>query len=82
MELIGTEYCDFVVSTEVDQVVVSVKKDPEFIKKLFAKLRMFYFRFLLPNFCRASQNGIMMQGIDGSYREISEEVYNQVFKKG
>ncbi len=71
MELVGADYCDFVVATEVDLEVVSVRRDPVFVKELFEKMRVFYFRFLLPNFCRADEKGIMEEGPEGSYLEIS-----------
>lgn len=80
MELVGTEFCDFVVATEVDTVIVSIKKDPAFVKDLFEKMRIFYFRYLLPNFCRADWKGIMEQGPDGSYIEISQEIYDLTYK--
>lgn len=71
MEIVGCDYCDFMVATEVDSVVISVKRDKDFVYTLLERLKEFYFRFLLPNFCRTNEKGAMELGLEGSYIELS-----------
>jgi hypothetical protein len=73
MEMVGTDKCDFIVYTEKDFFVTTVYKDQEFIDTMMEKLKMFYFRFLLPNLCRRETYSSPMP----PYREITEELYRK-----
>jgi hypothetical protein len=77
MELVGTDKCDFIVWTTKDFFVTTVYKDQDFIDEMMEKLKMFYFRFLLPNLVRRKKYDAPMP----KYMEISEEVYNKRYKR-
>ena len=75
MEIVGTQLCDFVVYTGSDVLVLKVGKDEEMVREMFAKLKMCYFRYVLPNLCRR-------EGWDGEmpeYREISQALFERFF---
>lgn len=76
MELAGTNKCDFIVYTTKDFFVTTVHRDQSFIDDMMKKLKMFYFRFLLPNLCRRARYDSQMP----PYREISQEIYEKKYK--
>lgn len=76
MEIVGTQDCDFIVYTSKDFYVTTEKKNEEYIAEMFAKLKMAYFRFLLPNFCRRDDYDSEMP----AYKEISQEIYEKKYK--
>lgn len=76
MEIAETTECDFIVYTSKDFYCTTEKKNLQYIKELFEKLKMVYFRFLLPNLCRrADYNSPMPQ-----YRQISQELYEKKYQ--
>lgn len=75
MELVGTHKCDFIVYTTKDFFVTTVHRDQAFIDDMMRKLKMFYFRFLLPNLCRRTRYDSQMP----PYREISQAIYEKKY---
>lgn len=73
MEIVGTDKCDFIVYTTKDFFVTTVYRDQEFIDDMMDKLKMFYFRFLLPNLCRRVKYDAPMP----PYMEISQAIYEK-----
>lgn len=76
MEIVDINYCDFIVYTSKDFYVTTEKRNQEFINEMFEKLKMIYFRFLLPNFCRREDYNAGMP----EYKEISQEIYEKKYK--
>lgn len=76
MEIAETTECDFIVYTSKDFYCTTEKKNQDYIEKLFKKLKMVYFRFLLPNFCRRADYNSPMP----AYKQISQELYEKKYK--
>ena len=75
MGILGVKSCDFVIYTSRELKVINVKFDSLLFADMKKKLKMIYYRFLLPNVCSSSEEREL-----GEYKEISEEEYANYFE--
>lgn len=55
MFLTGVNICDLFIYTKVDQILIEVHRDDDFIDSTLDKVNRFYFDYLLPELVRVSQ---------------------------
>lgn len=77
LNILNRNFCDFVVTTNEDIYVERIKKDEKFFSEMKAKLKEYYFRFVLPYLA----NKPILVERKWQYSFLSKDVYQTHFEK-